>query len=117
MHPPRGIWRLWVASAMFVGLVMGESLAQTKSEFLHELGEQGSETAYSEGLNALNRGLSKFEVGDYNAAVDALSTNAIEHVSSRDLATYFLAESYFHSARFHDALQLLAFPRLSLLLK
>ncbi len=93
---------------LWITVGVSQSAGQSTTTFLEELGGKGSADLYAEGLNALNSGLSKFEVGDYSAAVAALSTPSVQQVSSIDLATYFLAESYFHSGSFEKAAEILS---------
>ena len=86
-----------IALALVV-LPCANAHAQSDEDFLRALKDQGA--VYANGLNALNSGLSKFEVGDYAIAADTLSDPTILGTASADLGTYFMGESLFHSGSF-----------------
>ncbi len=97
-----------LSALIFVWLVLplSSTYAFPSVEVLAEVGGKDGDT-YSSGVETLRKGLAAFEAENYAGAVEALSTAEIKHVSSQDLAAYFLAESLFHTGRFAEASEVL----------
>lgn len=95
----------WAFAVALAVISCANAYAQSDEEFLGALKDEGA--VYANGLNALNRGLSKFEVGDYTEAAATLGDPTILETASADLGTYFLGESLFHSGRYLRAFSVL----------
>ncbi|MGB0646515.1 MAG: transglycosylase SLT domain-containing protein [Bradymonadia bacterium] len=73
---------------------------------LFEVGNGAS--TYSNTLNKMKLGLDEFKAGRYVRAIDHLNQLSLDEVNTKDLVTYFLAESYFHSGSFEQAEEILS---------
>ena len=101
-------WPLLFYLVLFIAWTSSPAGAVPSSvdRMLVEVGNGAS--TYSNTLKKLKLGLDEFKAGRYVRAVAHLTHLSLDEVNSKDLVTYFLAESYFHSGLFQQAEDILS---------